>query len=586
MPFTAFQPVHHAFRFFNQFANNVGIGPLSVKTQGRCGGMVYAALDYFHAGVRIPNRVDVPPDGDPVADFIMLRQVTSMVDMGPMFLTKLAQQAAPHIDLPLAGHVGPGLSSAEQFQSGVDYVDGVCIAVDAGQLIVLGLLPLEFDPNGNHQVLAIGYDHHADRARRRVHIYDPNHPAEVTTLTPDPHGKRFIDNFGKSWRTLFNDDSYEAMDPPRLATPTPAAGFAVSRIPDHLDLFWTGPDGAIGATVSNRARLVWRVSRLTRQAPQAPRRWCPALPERRIISTSSGWAATRRLAPRSGTACSTPVRGIRLSRSRLPRRLGKTRRSRRCRGSRTIWMSSGSVPMRHRQHFLERVDDGGRWHTPFPVTPAGAAGAGSGLSAIARLPHHIDLFWIGPDGAIATTFWDKDHNGGLWNTPVPITPPAAARPHAPVIAVARTPHHIDVFWIGPDGAIGSTFWNQALNGGRWNAPYPVSPGAAAGPASPLTAVARTPHHVDVFWLGGDGAIGTTFWNKDRNGGLWHQPFPVSPPGAARAGSPLTAVARTFQHLDVFWIGPDGCHWHDVLLASGKNGGWNMPFPITPPAAAG
>jgi len=36
-----------------------------------------------------------------------------------------------------------------------------------------------------------------------------------------------------------------------------------------------------------------------------------------------------------------------------------------------------------------------------------------------------------------------------------------------------------------------------------------------------------------------------------------QPFAVTPPGAARVGSPLSVVARVPEHIDLFWVGPDG-----------------------------
>ena len=96
-----------------------------------------------------------------------------------------------------------------------------------------------------------------------------------------------------------------------------------------------------------------------------------------------------------------------------------------------------------------------------------------------------------------------------------------------------------------------------------------------------------PNHLDVFWVGPDGAVATQWWDA-APGANWgdHRPFPITPPGAARAGSPLAAVARMPNHLDVFWVGPDGAvasQWWDV--APGANWGDHRPFPITPPSAA-
>src|SRR5262249_50700182 len=62
-------------------------------------------------------------------------------------------------------------------------------------------------------------------------------------------------------------------------------------------------------------------------------------------------------------------------------------------------------------------------------------------------------------------------------------------------------------------------------------------------------------------------------------------FPISKPHAARAGSPVTAVARTPLHLDVFWVTPDGAigtNWWDA----GPHMGWadHTTFAITAPGA--
>jgi hypothetical protein len=91
----------------------------------------------------------------------------------------------------------------------------------------------------------------------------------------------------------------------------------------------------------------------------------------------------------------------------------------------------------------------------------------------------------------------------------------------------------------------------------------------------------------VFWVGQDGAIGTQWWN-DAAGAAWgdHQPFAITGPGAARSGSPLTAVARIPEHLDVFWVGEDGAigtQWWNA--AAGASWHDHPAFAIAPPGAA-
>jgi len=87
------------------------------------------------------------------------------------------------------------------------------------------------------------------------------------------------------------------------------------------------------------------------------------------------------------------------------------------------------------------------------------------------------VFWIGPDGAIGSTWWDgAPHANWGDHAPFPITPPGAAQPGSPTAVIARNPGHLDVFWIGPDGAVASTWWDAAPQA-SWgdHAPFPITP---------------------------------------------------------------------------------------------------------------
>jgi hypothetical protein len=49
-----------------------------------------------------------------------------------------------------------------------------------------------------------------------------------------------------------------------------------------------------------------------------------------------------------------------------------------------------------------------------------------------------------------------------------------------------------------------------------------------------TVVARTPEHMDVFWVGPDGSVGTNWWDATVNNGLWNTPFDIAPAGSAES----------------------------------------------------
>jgi len=92
-----------------------------------------------------------------------------------------------------------------------------------------------------------------------------------------------------------------------------------------------------------------------------------------------------------------------------------------------------------------------------------------------------------------------------------------------------------VFWVHPDGSINSTWWDANVAGGAWD-PTRVfaatAPGKAAG--GPVAVAARRPDHLDVFWVHPDGSINSTWWDANVAGGAWDptRVFAATNPGAA------------------------------------------------------
>ena len=414
---------------------------------------------------------------------------------------------------------------------------------------MIGHLPAFTDLG--HQVCVYAYQLRGQQLT--LWVYDPNNPGrdDITisldisrtdqqlipvTTTITVHGSNPTIN-------CFFTQSYEQRVPPiTVTTHSESSLGAVARDPDQLDLFWVGPDGAIGSTWYNAApRQSWGDHQPFAITPPGS-----AVPGGRVTSAS-------RNAGHQDVFWVGPDGAI---------------------GS-TWW---DAVP-------------GQSWadHQPFAITAPGSARAGSPIVAVSRNPDHLDVFWIGPDGAIASTWWDAAPNCN-WgdHQPFPITAPGAAGDLSGLTAVSRAADQVDVFWIGPGGAVGSTWWNGAP-GQSWgdHQPFAVASAGAARPDSTLAAVGRTAGHLDVFWIGGDGAIASTWWDAAPNCN-WgdHQPFPISPPGATRAGSPLAAVGRTPNHLDVFWVGADGSigsTWYDT--ATGQSWGDHQPFTVAGPGSA-
>jgi hypothetical protein len=95
---------------------------------------------------------------------------------------------------------------------------------------------------------------------------------------------------------------------------------------------------------------------------------------------------------------------------------------------------------------------------------------------------------------------------------------------------------LDVFWVGPDGAVATNWANPQVNNGKWGTPFPITPPGATHPDSQLSAVTRFQGALDVFWVGPDGAMATNWANPQVDNSNWHAPFPITGPHVARADS--------------------------------------------------
>jgi hypothetical protein len=311
---------------------------------------------------------------------------------------------------------------------------------------------------------------------------------------------------------------------------------AAARTPNRLDVFWIGPDGGIGSTG-------WESGANNNE-------WEPDFPIARpgVARADSPIASLTRTVNRLDVFWIGPDGGI---------------------GS-TGW---------------EGGANNDQWEPDFPIARPGVAGAGSGIAAVARTANRLDVFWIGPDGGIGSTGWEGGANNDQWEPDFPIARPGVARADSPIAAVSRTARRIDVFWIGPDGGIGSTAWEAGANDNQWEPDFPITRPGVARADSPIAAVTRTPNRIDVFWIGPDGGIGSTAWEAGANDNQWEPDFPIARPGVAGAGSGIAAVARTTNRLDVFWIGPDGGIGSTGWESGANNNQWEPDFPIARPGVA-
>jgi|SoimicmetaTmtLAB_FD_contig_41_968201_length_1327_multi_3_in_0_out_0_2 hypothetical protein len=180
-----FGPSTSGFRFPNSFPHvpvrRIGIPgvvsvPIGDASNGLCGGMVFAARDYFEAKRTPPTDTTAPGEG-PLFDYLVDRLFDSFdLPLGP----------ARYLEL-----MSPLLSDGETFWSRFglgphgrswqmvrDEWPKVRADIDAGHPSPIGLITIKssdpLDLKEDHQVLVSGYD--IDGSAVTLHLYDPNQP--------------------------------------------------------------------------------------------------------------------------------------------------------------------------------------------------------------------------------------------------------------------------------------------------------------------------------------------------------------------------------------------------------------------------
>lgn len=176
---TGFDPCRHGFRFINAFPpyphiqlftpfGRIRIGDAK---NGLCGGMVFAALDYFHAGRALPD-VAQPPAGDALFAYIVRRLYDSFnLPFGVWGYIAWMRPALPDYSTGWGAHFSRAWHTVRREWPAIKAL------LDAGQPCPLGLVRVRSADlrrlGENHQVLAYGYDTQGSQVT--LFVYDPNY---------------------------------------------------------------------------------------------------------------------------------------------------------------------------------------------------------------------------------------------------------------------------------------------------------------------------------------------------------------------------------------------------------------------------
>lgn len=190
-----FLPSTSGFAFANAFpkvpVRRIGIPgvvtlPIGDASNGLCGGMAFAARDYFEQG-RPPPKNTTPPSRGALFDYIVKRLFDSFdLPFGPGRYLGLMNPLLPDGEtlwsrLGLAPHGRAWRMVMQEWPR-------VRAEIGSGHPSPLGLVRVKsadpFELKRNHQVLAYGYD--LTGSELTLRLYDPNRPADDdVTLTLD-----------------------------------------------------------------------------------------------------------------------------------------------------------------------------------------------------------------------------------------------------------------------------------------------------------------------------------------------------------------------------------------------------------------
>jgi hypothetical protein len=188
------------------------------------------------------------------------------------------------------------------------------------------------------------------------------------------------------------------------------------------------------------------------------------------------------------------------------------------------------------------------------------------LTAAERSPSNYDVAWIASDGAV----WDSSSA----RAPVQVTNTNEAPPGAPIAMVGRTAVDLDLFFVGGDGQLRTSYSRDS--GQTWST-LVIQGAAAAPPGAYITAASPVSQALDVFYVGTSRALYQASWTPIAG---WTT-VAISGANVARAGAPVSVVSRSPKNLDVAFIAENSVVWaSSVDSSSAWTDGGTLPWKLT------
>jgi tyrosinase len=374
---------------------------------------------------------------------------------------------------------------------------------------------------------------------------------------------------------------------------------AVSRRQDHMELFWVAPDGS--------AKHAWYYDGQRPQPGKTTPWWIDEVAPGGSASKRTGIAAVSRRPDTMEIWWAGGVGGLGMNGAfyydgmadwatqgintgNIPALNGGLSSVSRASEHMEVFWGNGQGQL-FNSFWYENEHPQPVWRTHQIEVSLGAIFDDTAVAAVSRAKNHMEVFYLTPQGAVKHA-WYYDGQAPPWHTGTIAPAGASASLRSGIGVISRSDNHMEIFWVSPDGAVKHAwFYDGQQPPPGSTVPWwigEIAPPGSASPRSGVAAVSRRPDAMELFWASPNGAMKHA-WYYDGQQPAPGSPTPwwngeLAPPGSAAVGTGIAAISRRGDHMEVFWVAPNGAVRHAFYYDDQDPDWWGLGE-IAPAGAA-